>query len=220
MFPLTAGVGNPRLIGRPGRDVGQLGRSGACGVGSRGATYAAWPSGVLHRVSQGVRGVRRLGCRLPTGLHEPNAPNKRDVLGTAVLSMLSGHKRYAHMAALRADGVLPELLGLTRVMSEDAVRRGLKAIPDSEGIGWLSGHLDYCTAPLLGEDWVLDVDTTIKPLYGHQEGAELGYNPKGTSKNRTGPPRANQIHVSWHRQRGGMRWDSRAFFDLDKRLEA
>jgi hypothetical protein len=25
------------------------------------------------------------------------------------------------MAALRADGVLPELLGLTRVMSEDAV---------------------------------------------------------------------------------------------------
>ena len=24
---------------------------------------------------------------------------------------------------------------------------------------------------------VLDVDTTIKPLYGEQEGAELGYNP-------------------------------------------
>ena len=37
---------------------------------------------------------------------------------------------------------------------------------------------DYCTGPLLGEDWVLDADTTIKPLYGHQEGAELGYNPK------------------------------------------
>jgi hypothetical protein len=42
----------------------------------------------------------------------------------------------------------------------------------------LSGHLDYCTAPLLGEDWGLDVDTMIEPLYGHQEGAELGYNPK------------------------------------------
>ena len=75
----------------------------------------------------------------PRDYMSPNAPNKRDVLGTAVLSMLSGHKRYAHMAALRADGVLPELLGLTRVMSEDAVRRGLKAIPESEGIGWLSG---------------------------------------------------------------------------------
>jgi hypothetical protein len=62
-----------------------------------------------------------------------------------------------------------ELLGLTRIMSEDAVRRGLKAIPESEGIGWLSGHLDYCTAPLLGEDWGLDANTTIKPLYGRQE---------------------------------------------------
>jgi hypothetical protein len=28
-----------------------------------------------------------------------------------------------------------------------------------------------------GRVWVLDVDTTIKPLYGEQEGAELGYNP-------------------------------------------
>jgi hypothetical protein len=25
---------------------------------------------------------------------------------------------------------------------------------------------------------VLDVVTTIKPLYGHQKGTELGYNPK------------------------------------------
>jgi len=30
---------------------------------------------------------------------------------------------------------------------------------------------------VLDELWVLDVDTTIKPLYGEQEGAELGYNP-------------------------------------------
>src|SRR5208283_2710716 len=32
--------------------------------------------------------------------------------------------------------------------------------------------------PLIAEPWILDVDTTIKPLYGHQEGAVLGYNPK------------------------------------------
>jgi hypothetical protein len=30
---------------------------------------------------------------------------------------------------------------------------------------------------LLSEPWVLDCDTTIKPLYGHQEGAVVGYNP-------------------------------------------
>src|SRR5208282_4859179 len=37
---------------------------------------------------------------------------------------------------------------------------------------------DYCSAPLLAEPWILDIDTTVKPLYGHQEGAVVGYNPK------------------------------------------
>ena len=32
------------------------------------------------------------------------------------------------------------------------------------------------TSPL-GEPWILDVDTTVKPLYGRQEGAVVGYNP-------------------------------------------
>jgi hypothetical protein len=108
----------------------------------------------------------------------PNAPSNRDVLGTLVLSVLAGHKRYAHVTALRADGVLPELLGIERILSEDAVRRGLAAIPEADGTAWLQRHLDRCTEPLLGEGWVLDADTTIKPLYGHQEGAVLGYNPK------------------------------------------
>src|SRR5205085_133102 len=43
---------------------------------------------------------------------------------------------------------------------------------------WLQRHLDYCASPLLSEPWVLDIDSTIKPLYGHQEGAMVGYNPQ------------------------------------------
>ena len=108
----------------------------------------------------------------------PNAPKKRDVLGTTMLSMLSGHKRYAHIAALRGDGVLPGLLDMSKIVSEDAVRRALKAIDEEQGAVWLRRHLDYCTAPLLAEPWILDIDTTVKPLYGHQEGAVVGYNPK------------------------------------------
>ncbi|MGC8534636.1 MAG: hypothetical protein ACP5QR_03780, partial [Rhizomicrobium sp.] len=45
----------------------------------------------------------------PLHYASPNAPKKRDVLGTVMLSMLAGHKRYAHIAALRCDAVLPEL---------------------------------------------------------------------------------------------------------------
>ena len=45
----------------------------------------------------------------PLRYTSPNAPKARDVLGTAMLSILSGHTRYAHIAALRGDGVVPEL---------------------------------------------------------------------------------------------------------------
>ena len=114
----------------------------------------------------------------PLAYTSPNAPEKRDVLGTTMLSALAGHKRYAHITALRNDGVLPELLGMKKIVSEDAVRRGFKAIAEGEGREWLQRHLDYCAAPLLSEPWVLDVELTVKPLYGHQEGAVLGYNPK------------------------------------------
>src|SRR5450631_1305452 len=54
-----------------------------------------------------------------------NAPGKRDVLGTILLSVLAGHWRYAHMNSIRNDGINPGLLGMTAVMSEDSVRRGL-----------------------------------------------------------------------------------------------
>src|SRR3954470_24944185 len=33
------------------------------------------------------------------------------------------------------------------------------------------------TSPLLSEPWILDMDATVKPLYGHQEEAVLGYHP-------------------------------------------
>ena len=46
----------------------------------------------------------------PLFLTSPNTPSKRDVLGPAVLSILSGHQRYAHISALRGDTINPPLL--------------------------------------------------------------------------------------------------------------
>jgi hypothetical protein len=114
----------------------------------------------------------------PLRYTSPNAPKTRDVLGTAMLSMLAGHKRYAHIATLRGDVVLPELLGMSKMASEDSVRRAFAAIEEEAGATWLRRHLDHCLEPLLTEPWILDIDTTVKPLYGHQEGAVVGYNPK------------------------------------------
>ena len=106
-----------------------------------------------------------------------NAPEIRDVLGTLVLSVLAGHWRYAHISAIRGDGINPALLGMTGVASEDSVRRGMKAMDEAASGEWLKGHLKASYEPLLEEPWVLDVDTTVKPLYGHQQDAKVGYNP-------------------------------------------
>ncbi len=106
-----------------------------------------------------------------------NAPEKRDVLGTLVLSVLAGHWRYAHISAIRADGVNPGLLGMNGVASEDSVRRGMKAMDETASGQWMKKHLKASYGPLLQEPWILDVDTTVKPLYGHQQDAQVGYNP-------------------------------------------
>ena len=95
-----------------------------------------------------------------------------------MLSILAGHRRYSHVTAIRCDGVNPGLLGMNKVISEDALRRALAATPVAEGVAWLDGHLDKSVAPLLDAPWILDIDTTVKPLYGKQEGAVVSYNPK------------------------------------------
>ncbi len=118
----------------------------------------------------------------PLQLTSPNAPSKRDVLGTVLLSVLAGHWRYAHITAPRADAVNAPLLGMKKVVSEDAVRRALGKIDEVAGIAWLREQLEYCVRPLLGEPWILDVDTTVKPLYGHQQAAAVGYNPSSTTR--------------------------------------
>src|SRR5215475_15530974 len=69
----------------------------------------------------------------PLDYKSPNGSNRRDILGTWMLSILSGHWRYAHVSTIRADGVNPRLLGKKGVVAEDTVRRALKAIDETLG---------------------------------------------------------------------------------------
>ena len=49
----------------------------------------------------------------PLSYSSPNAPSKADVLGAWMLSILSGHQRYAHVTGIRCDGVNPGLLAVS-----------------------------------------------------------------------------------------------------------
>lgn len=115
----------------------------------------------------------------PLSYTSPNAPNVRDVLGTILLSILAGHKRYAHITTIRSDRVNPELLGMNDVASEDSIRRALASMDESEAIAWADKNLANSTHPVLAlAPWILDTDNTVKCLYGKQEGAVKSYNPK------------------------------------------
>lgn len=61
--------------------------------------------------------------------------------------MLSGHKRCSHVTSICCNGVNPGLLGMNKVISEDALRRALTAISETEGVSWLEGRLKESVAP-------------------------------------------------------------------------
>jgi hypothetical protein len=115
------------------------------------------------------------GC--PLRYRSPNAPLVGDVLGTSVLAILSGACRYAHVAALRGDQVNPPGLGMDQVVSEDSLRRAFQREDPVALAQWQTQALLETYAPALDQPWIADLDVTVKPIYGHQEGAELGYNP-------------------------------------------
>jgi hypothetical protein len=115
--------------------------------------------------------------KCPLVYRSNHAPEKVEVLGTLFLSVLAGHTRYAHIESVRYDAVNPALLGMGKVVSSSSARRAFIPVETGACASWQQHHLHRCYDVLLYEPWILDVDTTVKLLFGHQEGAVLGYNP-------------------------------------------
>jgi hypothetical protein len=80
---------------------------------------------------------------------------------------------------------------MTKVVSEDSVRRAFQNVNPNSCREWQRHHLRRWWEALLYEPWILDIDTTVKTLYGRQEGAEIGYNP-----NKPGRP-SHVYHTYW-----------------------
>lgn len=68
-------------------------------------------------------------------------------------------------------------MGMRKVMSEDSARRAFHHATPEHTREWLQKHLCQTYEPLLEHVRVMDLDSTVKPLYGKQEQAVKGYNP-------------------------------------------
>ena len=113
----------------------------------------------------------------PLNYTSPNAPSKNEILGTILFSVLNGHRRYAHITGLRGDDVVARMLGIERFRSEDSVRRAFEKQDEESLTLWLDRSMNETYEALLEQEWILDVDATVKTLYGRQEEAKVGYNP-------------------------------------------
>ena len=106
-----------------------------------------------------------------------DACSKRDILGTAILAILLGKARCAHINAIRFDVAAKKLPDLDETVSEDTVRRAFRGGDEKRLDSRLLKHGKEVSVSLLSYRYILDVDNAVKPTYGHQEGAEAGYNP-------------------------------------------
>lgn len=145
----------------------------------------------------------------PMAYTSPNAPAVVEVLGTWLLSILDGQRRYAHVTGLRGDEVAPQILGMNKIISDESLRRALahlaphqlqrgreeerirRAAQLKRSTVWMDTALGESVQEALNTPWILDCDTTIKVLYGHQDGAEVSYNPK-----KPGRP-SHVLHTYW-----------------------
>lgn len=120
--------------------------------------------------------AENLAADCPITRTSPNAAPVYDVIQSFMLTALTDGRRFSHVERLREDPTIPELFGLESVVSDDTVRRFFASIDPVLGAEWIARQVQ----PLwraLPERIILDWDSTVLTKYGHQEGAEVGYNP-------------------------------------------
>jgi hypothetical protein len=120
--------------------------------------------------------VEGLATSCPVKRTSPNAAPVYDVIQSFMLTALTDGRRFSHIERLREDPTVPELFGMEAVVGDDTVRRFFKSVDPALGAEWIAEQARPLWGALPGPT-ILDWDSTVQPKYGHQEGAERGYNP-------------------------------------------
>ncbi len=105
-----------------------------------------------------------------------------DLLLALLYAIVAGLRRINKTELLQYDGTFIDLLGLSRFPDPSTLRRFLQRLP-TRSIRQLVALHDRLRVQLLSvptplHSLLFDLDSVVLTLYGHQEGARLGYNPK------------------------------------------
>ena len=132
---------------------------------------AAWSAFVNH-----LGTLDRLAENYPQPRTSHNAAPVREIIHSFSLTALVEGKRFSHVGWLTDDPGIATVMGMKRVRGEDAFPRLIKALAPDQARQWL-GTAEKELYAGVPAPFIADWDSTINTRYGHQEGAEKGYNP-------------------------------------------
>jgi len=124
---------------------------------------------------------RRLqrSVRLP---HAHGEYQSTDVIMALLFAIIAGLRRLNKTEVLQYNGTLLSLLGLTQFPEQSTLRRFLKRLPPATIRHIVRVHdqlrRDLFALPHPSSSLIFDIDSVVLTLYGRQQGARVGYNPK------------------------------------------
>ena len=123
---------------------------------------------------------QRFNKAFPTKFYNATKFSNAQILMAIVLASLSGINRMKRIANFTYDPLVQTLLSLSAAINENAISKALKQLGQT-GARKLQNFILLYNARQLKKSGLrsitLDADSTVSIAYGHQEGAEKGYNP-------------------------------------------
>ena len=136
---------------------------------------------LMHRFCQQLH-LRR-GLQRQVELPQRNANYRAaDLILALLYATIAGLRRINKTELLQYNGTFLDLLGLRRFPDQSTLRRFLQRLP-IKSIRQLVGLHDRLRSQLFSlpqtpSSLIFDLDSVVLTLYGHQQGARVGYNPK------------------------------------------
>lgn len=136
---------------------------------------------LLQRFCQQIQLRRRLQRQVRLAQRDgPYAP--ADLTLALLYAIIAGLRRINKTHLLQYNGTFLDLLGLEQFPDQSTLRRLLQRLPP-QAIRQLATLHDglrsqFWVLPQAPSSLILDLDSVVLTLYGHQQGAQVGYNPK------------------------------------------
>ena len=158
---------------------------------------------LLQRFCQSLQLRRRLQRQVKISQRNADyAP--ADLLLALMYALIAGLRRINKTQLLQYNGAFLDLLGLDRFPDETTLRRFLQRLPPQAIRQLVSLHdwlrAQFLVRPKAPSSLIFDLDSVVLTLYGHQQGARLGYNPKKRGRRSYHPALCFEAHRQefWH----------------------